>query len=120
MLQAAPKATNNVFRLALCLCLSRSTRRVRFEATMPKKEHAIWCYKQPQNISQTAPKRNLMLQAVVIATNNVFRLALTWARKNTRVGARRNQKITDHSATSSPTTEARQPQKAIWCYKQPQ
>jgi hypothetical protein len=31
------------------LSLFPSTRRVPFEATMPKKEHTIWCYKQPQN-----------------------------------------------------------------------
>ena len=86
--------------------LSPSKLRVPFEATMPKKEHAIWCYKQPQNnmfrLGQTAPQRNLVLQAAPISTNHMFPLALTCPQRNTPVGARRSPKITDRGRIDIP------------------
>ena len=131
-LQAAPKHKPNSPGKEFVATSSpdSDTQRVPFGPNMRTKEHTSWCqkkpknhgpqcYKQPHNWSQTAPERNLVLQAAPIATKNVFRLALTCARKNAPVGAKRNPKITDHSTRSSLTTEAKQPQKGIWCYKQP-
>ena len=108
VLQAAPKHKPNSPKKEFDATSSpdSDTQRAPFGPHMGTKEHTSWCqkkpknhgpqcYKQPHNWSQTAPERNLVLQAAPLATKNVFRLALTRAQENTPVGTRRSTKITD-------------------------